>query len=403
MEPIDPQRVEGALAAWRGVDVYLHLETTHGAYTKNGFGAFARNVRIRFEQAAVRGHGPFRVGLRLENGWVYAEGLTHWQPEDGGVQLAGHDEEGRLTVVLQLSREPRPTTVQVGLPVAIKLEPQAAPSAAGNGAPGKTPAPSTGAGTGTGATGGRPTAEGDGPHREGATQPGPQEVVPAPDERHLVVILAHPDDEAFSSAGTMALAVRQGVPVTHVCVTTGQMGRRVGHPPKATRESLAAIRTRELQQALSILGVRDLRMLNLWDKTVEFLDRGELARQLAAILSETGASTVITFHPELGGHPDHCAVGAATVAAVRMLPRHRRPRVLFPVGPAADRDLGWTMLKVPIGQVSALKEAALRAHWSQTSGWDQQLANNPEMRQRLAQWMEQERFWLYPLEGDDDL
>ncbi|HEX6987826.1 MAG TPA: DUF1806 family protein [Bacillota bacterium] len=109
MQPIDPEALRQKLQGMRGLPLYLHLETTRGAYTKNTYGAFARNVRIRFDQAGVGGSGPFRVGLRLQGGWVVAEGLTHWEQDDHGrLLIAGHDDEGRLTVALELSPDPFP-------------------------------------------------------------------------------------------------------------------------------------------------------------------------------------------------------------------------------------------------------------------------------------------------------
>ena len=55
------------------------------------------------------------------------------------------------------------------------------------------------------------------------------------DERHVLVIFPHPDDETFSSAGTIASYIDAGVPVTYACLTLGQMGRNLGNPPFATR------------------------------------------------------------------------------------------------------------------------------------------------------------------------
>lgn len=105
-EPIVATEVERHLGAWTDQALYLHLETTAGAYTEAGYGAFARNLPIRFTQAAVRGEGPFRVGLRLDGGWVYAEGLTEWGVEAGRLLFAGRDAEERLTVALELSHAP---------------------------------------------------------------------------------------------------------------------------------------------------------------------------------------------------------------------------------------------------------------------------------------------------------
>lgn len=109
MQPIDPEALRRQLHAFAGEPVYLHLETTRGAYTKNTYGAFARNVVVCYDQAGVASTGPYRVGLRLAEGWVFAEGLTHWELDgEGRLLLAGHDDEGRLTVALELSRRPFP-------------------------------------------------------------------------------------------------------------------------------------------------------------------------------------------------------------------------------------------------------------------------------------------------------
>lgn len=115
MQPIDPVPTQTALNRFLDADTYLHVETTNGAYAKSPFGMFARNVVARFGRATISGRGPYRVGLRLgapaepAAGWIYAEGLTHWQEDEAGrLLLAGHDEEGRLTVALELSLTPFP-------------------------------------------------------------------------------------------------------------------------------------------------------------------------------------------------------------------------------------------------------------------------------------------------------
>ena len=56
-------------------------------------------------------------------------------------------------------------------------------------------------------------------------------------ENHILVVFPHPDDEAFSVAGTLALYINEGTPVTYMCLTLGQMGRNLGNPPFTTRRS----------------------------------------------------------------------------------------------------------------------------------------------------------------------
>lgn len=107
MVAIEAEAVQKALQDMVDRDLYIHLETTNGAYSKKKAGAFIRNGVVRFSRGLIKGTGPYRVGLKMEHGWVYAEGLTDWELDDRGrLLLAGHDEEGKLAVALQLSREP---------------------------------------------------------------------------------------------------------------------------------------------------------------------------------------------------------------------------------------------------------------------------------------------------------
>ncbi len=113
MNPIDKSIVQSALDSFLNLNVYLHLETTNGAYAVHRkesnmtVGAYIRNSLIRFSRGTIMGNGPYRVGLKMELGWVYAEGLTDFEIDpDGRLLLAGHDQEGRLAVALELSLSP---------------------------------------------------------------------------------------------------------------------------------------------------------------------------------------------------------------------------------------------------------------------------------------------------------
>lgn len=110
MKPIKKSLVQPLLDSFLNCDVYLHLETTNGAYavhTKErsmSAGAYIRNALISFGRGIITGDGPYRVGLKLELGWVYAEGLTDFEmSQEGQLLLAGHDQEGRLAMALELS------------------------------------------------------------------------------------------------------------------------------------------------------------------------------------------------------------------------------------------------------------------------------------------------------------
>jgi hypothetical protein len=112
MQPIQPQDIQTRIERLAGQDVYIHLELTTGAYanhldsTRHPASAFISNAGIRYTHGSISGTGPYRVGLKTADGWVYAEGLTHVdEQETERLILAGHDSQGKLIVALQLSRE----------------------------------------------------------------------------------------------------------------------------------------------------------------------------------------------------------------------------------------------------------------------------------------------------------
>ena len=65
-------------------------------------------------------------------------------------------------------------------------------------------------------------------------------------EQQILVVLPHPDDEAFCLSGTLALHINKGARVTYACLTLGEMGRNMCVTPFATRVTLPAIRKAEL-------------------------------------------------------------------------------------------------------------------------------------------------------------
>ncbi|GGJ01807.1 bacillithiol biosynthesis deacetylase BshB2 [Alicyclobacillus cellulosilyticus] len=133
--------------------------------------------------------------------------------------------------------------------------------------------------------------------------------------RTVVAVFAHPDDETFICGGTLAKLAAAGCRVVLVCATRGEMGRRMGVPPTATRESIGEVRERELRAACEALGIARLSLLGLRDKTLEIQPPGRLREMVLRELALEQPEVVITFHERLGGHPDHCAIGLAATEA----------------------------------------------------------------------------------------
>ncbi|KON86047.1 deacetylase [Sporosarcina globispora] len=216
-------------------------------------------------------------------------------------------------------------------------------------------------------------------------------------ERHVLVIFPHPDDEAFGVSGTISLHIDNGTPVTYACLTLGEMGRNMGNPPFATRETLPKIRKEELEEAARVLGIQDLRMLGYRDKTVEFEDEEKLANRLGVIIGETNPSLIITFYPGYAVHPDHDATGAAVIRAVKELPADKRLKVhCVAFSNNCEEEIGQADVVNDVSAVADRKVAAIKAHASQT----QLMAANMEesikkQEPEVLARMYKERFWTY--------
>lgn len=211
-------------------------------------------------------------------------------------------------------------------------------------------------------------------------------------ETNLLVVLPHPDDETFAAGGTIARTVHAGGKATYICGTWGDMGRRLGRPPFATRESLRDIRSKELDDALEILGC-GLRRLGIRDKCVEFEDPYEIADRVREIIDEVKPNLVITFYPGYGVHPDHDALGHITVLALRGMDKASRPP-LYAVAVGGEEHnfaaLGSPDVISDIREFNEIKLDALRAHTSQT----QSMFKNAEQDGMLPRMRDEERFYI---------
>lgn len=160
--------------------------------------------------------------------------------------------------------------------------------------------------------------------------------------RHLLVAIAHPDDETLGIAGTMARYAEQGWGVTLVCATRGEVGE-IADPSLATPETLGAVREQELRDASRVMGIEDVRFLGYRDSGMEGTpenrdpralcnaDPDAVAAAIAALINDVRADVVLTWDASGGyGHPDHIAVHrTATAAFERTSAGPGGPRALY--------------------------------------------------------------------------
>jgi LmbE family N-acetylglucosaminyl deacetylase len=131
----------------------------------------------------------------------------------------------------------------------------------------------------------------------------------------VLAVFAHPDDETYLCGGLMARAVRNGSRVVCVTATRGELGSTDEQrwPPG---EPLAAVRTKELEATLAVLGVTEHHWLDYPDGGCVEVDQDKAVTRVADIMADAQPDTVLTFGPDgQTGHPDHISAGRWATAA----------------------------------------------------------------------------------------
>jgi len=205
----------------------------------------------------------------------------------------------------------------------------------------------------------------------------------------VLVVAAHPDDIDFSAAGTIAAFTEAGIEVTYLIVTPGDAG---GFDPAVPRSEIPGIRQAEQTAAAKQVGVSDVRFLGYSDGRVEATL--ELRRDIARVIRQVRPDRMLIPNPERsyqsmpGSHPDHRAVGSASLDAI--YPDARNPFAHPEL--AAEGLEAWAVRETWLTggpqpnhypEISATfhrKVAALRAHVSQ-------IVNIEDLEGMLRGWM----------------
>ena len=223
----------------------------------------------------------------------------------------------------------------------------------------------------------------------------------------LLGVWAHPDDEAYLSAGLMAVARAAGDRVVVATATKGEHGTE--DPHRCPPERLAVIREHETANSLAALDVADHHWLGHHDGALHRVPIARAVRQVRRLIEDVEPDTVVTFGPEgMTGHTDHQAVSDWTTRAWLELDRPCRLWYAT-VTPEFHEDWGevnaeiglWFEGATPPSDPSSelafavqcdrrlldLKFSALQAHASQTAGLIRQLGPD-----RYRRWWATESF-----------
>ncbi len=196
-------------------------------------------------------------------------------------------------------------------------------------------------------------------------------------------IQAHPDDQEFTIAGTLAKWARQGCQVISVIVTSGDAGSNDPTKGSDYKARLALLREDEQIAANLVLGIHETAFLHYPDGELEATlqlrkDLTRLIRLYKPDLVVTGDPRSIFFGSDYVNHPDHRAAAEAAVYATfpsaetrliftDLLEEGYEPHKVKKLYLHGDKKPDvW----VDISGTLDLKIAALKKHASQMGDWD---------------------------------
>jgi LmbE family N-acetylglucosaminyl deacetylase len=196
-------------------------------------------------------------------------------------------------------------------------------------------------------------------------------------------IHAHPDDQEFTVAGTLAKWVNNGCKVISVIVTSGDAGSNDADKTAADKPALAGLRETEQSTANTVLGISETVCLRYPEGGLE--PTLNLRRDLTHLIRCYKPEAVIIGDPQgvfygngYINHPDHRAAAQAALYAVfpsaetrliftelldEGLEPHKVKR-LYVHG--TEKSDTW----VDIASTIDIKIAALKKHASQLGDWD---------------------------------
>jgi len=207
----------------------------------------------------------------------------------------------------------------------------------------------------------------------------PSEYIP----NRVMSIHAHPDDQEFTVAATLAKWARAGCEIVSVIITSGDAGSNDPAHDGSDKPALASRREAEQLAANQVLGIQETIFLRYPDGELE--PTIALRKELTRLIRQHKPDAVVTGNPEAWfydtsyiNHPDHRAAARAAVEAVfpsagsRLMftdildagyEPHNVKRLYLHGSEEPDT---W----VDVAETIQTKIEALRKHVSQLGDWD---------------------------------
>ncbi len=143
-----------------------------------------------------------------------------------------------------------------------------------------------------------------------------EEVLKQIDNKVLMVVYPHPDDETFGAGGLLLRAKKMGWKTIVVCLTKGGAGKIFVH---GRGRSVIEIRQQELEKAAAILKATTLVVEDFGDarllKEVETWEDW-----LKKTIEDHSPSVIVTYdHSGLSAHPDHIIISVKLLEIIKGL------------------------------------------------------------------------------------
>jgi LmbE family N-acetylglucosaminyl deacetylase len=238
--------------------------------------------------------------------------------------------------------------------------------------------------------------------------------------RSLMVIVAHPGDEAFGFGGAIAQSANDGAYVVVVCATRGRFDPRLLDKPPAPGgrnrhyskpvvwRNLDTVREDEMRRSVALLGVNVLRVLDFAEEALPGTNPAELTGRLVEPIRMHRPDVILSFGPDgVTGDADHVAVSQAVSAAFELaaeplayeddleedqvawraaklyhlvVPQGQLATLAGMAPPDYGSPDGTDTLTLELGELTRLKLAAISRHVSQTGSGGPFHDWTPEMR-----------------------
>ena len=204
----------------------------------------------------------------------------------------------------------------------------------------------------------------------------------------MMVVTAHPDDEAGNFGGSLRLYAEQGVETYVVCLTPGQAATHRGGA--RNDQELAAMRRSEFAASCEILKVSRGIVLDYPDGKLHRQDLYRVVCDLTLLVRQFRPQIILTFGSEGGvtAHTDHSMAGIFATLAFQWAGRSNRypDQISEHTSPHRAQKLYYSTTDftlpdrqpitfppatavIDIGAGLETKIAAFKAHKSQSSLW----------------------------------